>query len=393
MEGRDFVLICNPTWELKIGSNIRNIAIELARKNRVLYVNPPLDRKTVLTRKDEEILQKKQVLKGKAEDLVQLDENLWLLEPRMLADSINWIPNTSLFKWLNKRNSKRYARCIRDAMARLNFRNIIVLNDSLMFRGYDLKELLQPEIYAYYIRDYLVSQPYFKKHGATMEPELMAKSDLVLANSVFLKNHAARYNKKSYYIGQGYENKYFNYDQPFALPPELGSIPSPRIGYVGTLTHLRLDENMLLGIASALKDHQLVFVGPCDEVFEKSRLHQQPNVHFLGLKKMEELGAYVKHFDVCINPQLVNDLTVGNYPLKIDEYLSMGKPTVATRTEAMEAFSAHTYLAEDSKDFIQLIRKAIEENNPEKEKARVAFAREHTWENCIEALYRHLKEI
>ncbi len=46
---------------------------------------------------------------------------------------------------------------------------------------------------------------------------------------------------------------------------------------------------------------------------------------------MKELPGYIQHFDVCINPQKLNPITIGNYPLKVDEYLAMGKPVVATR--------------------------------------------------------------
>jgi glycosyltransferase involved in cell wall biosynthesis len=343
----------------------------------------------VLTDKSDDIALKKEVLAGKQPDLTELDNNLWLLEPRMMAESVNWVPFHSLFKQLNRVNSRKYARCIQSAIDRLEFKEYIILNDSLMFRGYDLKELLEPASYVYYIRDYLVSQPYFRKHGLQMEPELMAKSDVVTANSVFLKNYAAKYNPNSHYIGQGYENTFFDATIDQATPEALKQLkPKPIIGYVGTLTHLRLDENLLIEIANRLDEHQLVFVGPEDEVFTKSKLHSLPNVHFLGLKKMNELAAFVQHFDVCINPQLVNDLTIGNYPLKIDEYLSMGKPTVATKTEAMEAFAVHTYLAANAGEFIAFIEQAIQEDNKELREQRIAFAKEHSWENSINALYK-----
>ncbi len=55
-------------------------------------------------------------------------------------------------------------------------------------------------------------------------------------------------------------------------------------------------------------------------------------------KKPEQTAAYIHHFTICINPQLVNPLTIGNYPRKIDEYLASGKPVVATATQAMEMF-------------------------------------------------------
>jgi hypothetical protein len=35
-----------------------------------------------------------------------------------------------------------------------------------------------------------------------------------------------------------------------------------------------------------------------------------------GSKDSQDLPNYVKGFDVAINPQLTNDLTIGNYPRK-----------------------------------------------------------------------------
>ncbi|HAI83429.1 MAG TPA: glycosyl transferase family 1, partial [Chitinophagaceae bacterium] len=87
--------------------------------------------------------------------------------------------------------------------------------------------------------------------------------------------------------------------------------------------------------ATAKPEWSLVLVGPEDEAFKQSALHQLPNVHFLGSKQPEALPEYVAAFDVCINPQLLNEVTIGNYPRKVDEYLAMGKPVVATQTEAM----------------------------------------------------------
>jgi glycosyltransferase involved in cell wall biosynthesis len=56
---------------------------------------------------------------------------------------------------------------------------------------------------------------------------------------------------------------------------------------------------------------------------------------FLGAQDVNRLPEYIKA-DVCINPQLLNETTKGNYPRKIDEYLAMGKPVVATKTIAMD---------------------------------------------------------
>lgn len=48
----------------------------------------------------------------------------------------------------------------------------------------------------------------------------------------------------------------------------------------------------------------------------------------------------MSHFDVCMNPQLVNEITIGNYPRKVDEYLALGKPVIATKTLTMDLLPA-----------------------------------------------------
>jgi glycosyltransferase involved in cell wall biosynthesis len=160
------------------------------------------------------------------------------------------------------------------------------------------------------------------------------------------------------------------------------------------LLSLRLDEKILIGIAEHSKEWNLVLIGPEDDDFKRSRLHALPNVHFLGLKKPSELAAYVHYFDVCINPQIVNPLTIGNYPRKIDEYLSAGKPVVATETLAMQEFVQSTYLCKTINDFIEAINSALDSaNNAELIQHRRDVAMKHTWTNSIRKLYKEINKL
>jgi len=127
-------------------------------------------------------------------------------------------------------------------------------------------------------------------------------------------------------------------------------------------------------------------IGPEDELFLKSSLHQQQNVYFLGKKPLPSLASYISHFDVCINPQLINEVTIGNYPLKVDEYLAMGKPVVATKTHAMQIFGDDAYTAESSEEYPSLIKKALQEDNAGRTQRRIALAHSHTWKNSVEQL-------
>jgi len=362
--GRDIVIVGQQPWDIEIGSNCKNIAEEMCKHNRVLYVNSPLDRITLYKHRAEPKVQKRlAVIKGKQNSIEKIKNNLWNLFPDKMIESINWIKNQFLFEWLNKINNKRFASSIKKAMDELGFKNIILFNDNDMFRCFYLKEFLKPDVSIYYSRDYMLAVDYWKLHGKKLEPELIAKSDVCVANSTYLANYCKKYNPNSFYVGQGCELDIFMNITNKNKPDDILSITNPIIGYVGALQSLRLDLNVIAHIAESNPEWNVVLVGPEDEQFKKSNLHQIKNVFFIGSKDPVELPSYINAFDVCINPQIVSLVTIGNYPRKIDEYLAVGKPVVATKTEAMSIFSDHTYLAENKEEYVSLIKKALSEDN------------------------------
>ena len=389
IKGKDIIVVGIQAWDIEIGSNCKNIALEFSKNNRVLYVNPPMTRSVMREQKHKENIQKRiQIKNGQEVDLIEISHNLWNLYPKTLIESINWVPIHGIFKILNKKNAIGYANDIKSATSKLGFNNVILFNDSSMFLGLHLKALLQPETYAYYMRDYLVKVPYWQKHGERIEPLVVKKADVVLTNSEFFEDFCRQYNANSYMVGQGCDVSHFSDDgETIKIPDEFKDIPSPVFGYVGSLTTLRLDIELLEFVAEQKKDWSIVLVGPEDEDFKNSNLHSMSNVYFLGRKDASELPNYVKGFDVTTNPQLKNNLTIGNYPRKIDEYLAMGKPILATKTKAMEMFKEHVYLADTKEDYVTLLDKAIAENTADRIKNRIEYAKSHTWSNNVKTIY------
>lgn len=389
LNNRDIIIVGQQPWDIPIGSNCKDLALEFSKNNRVLYVNAPLDRKTSLLQRDTEGVKKRlQVIAGREEALTEVSANLWVYNPQIIIESVNWVKLKGLFRWLNKINNARFARSIHDAASQLNFKKFILFNDNDIFRSFHLKEFLKPALSIYYSRDNIVATPYWKRHGTYMEPELIAKSDLCVANSVYLANYCRKYNQNSFYVGQGCDLELFSNGAALEIPADLAVINKPVLGYVGALLSIRLDEKILLYLAKERPDWNIVLVGPQDEDFSKSELHQLSNVFFLGPKKPEMLAAYIKGFDVCLNPQVINPLTIGNYPRKIDEYLAMGKPTLATRTEAMDIFADHVYLASTKEEYLQLAEKALAEDSSTLAQKRIYFAGTHTWEANTRDIYK-----
>ncbi|NML39065.1 glycosyltransferase family 1 protein [Chitinophaga sp. G-6-1-13] len=395
IRNRDIIVTGLQPWDIEIGSNCRNIAMELSRHNRVLYVNRALDRISALRqRQDAKTQTRLNSLKGITNDLQQVADNLWTLDPRTMLESINWMPVASIFDRLNLINNKRLAKQINQAVQRLEFNTPLLFIDNDFFRGYYLPELLKGVSQTiYYIRDNLTCLPYFKKHGQRLEPQLMQRVSMVAANSAWLANYAAKHNPSSFDIGQGCDLSWLRVP-PAARPMDIAQLEGPVIGYVGALLSARLDIALLEEIATRKPEWNFVLVGPEDDNFKNSRLHQLPNVLFTGNKPFDALPAYINSFDVCINPQSINPMTIGNYPRKIDEYLALGKPVVATATAAMEMFAPYVYLCGDAAGYIHRIATALQEPlDRDREERRKAFALSHTWENSVAEMGRQFENV
>lgn len=393
MEKKCFVIVGQQPWDTEIGSNCKNIAVEISKNYPVLYVNSPLDRITLWRyRSDVKIKKRVAVIKGKTVGLEKIQSNLWTLYPDCLVESINWIRSPRLFDRLNRRNNRLFARSIRSAVESLGFENIVLFNDNEMFKAFYLKDFLRPAAAIYYSRDYMLGVDYWKRHGIRLEPRLIGKSDLCFCNSVYLRNYCAQYNPASFYVGQGCDIAAGESVFCGEAVTELQDITAPIIGYIGSLDSQRLDIEILEHIALSFPDHALVLVGPQDETFRSCRLHDYGNVYFLGKRPVEELPSYLQAFDVCINPQLVNAITIGNYPRKIDEYLAFGKPVVATATETMDIFKDVVYLADSKEAYIDYLKKAFDEDSDAARSARKALVASHTWENSVGVMYECIDE-
>ncbi|GAB3255360.1 hypothetical protein GCM10027347_16400 [Larkinella harenae] len=383
--GTNFVITSRQPWEEKqLGSNIRDMARTLAEHHSVLFVNEPLDWSARLSKRSDRAQRRDEfIAENGGRHLVEAEKNLWVLSPKSLLGSFNWLPDNGVYDWANRYNGTVLAEEVRGAVNELGWKSFVLINDNDMLQGFYLKELLKPEVYVYYLRDNFLAVDFWKRHGARLEPLLMSKVDLVASNSLYLANQAARYNPRSVYVGQGCDLKMFDPVATTKVPDDVANVPQPRIGYAGALTGLRLDGALIEQVARQRPDWQIVLIGSTDDSFPTERLKSLPNVTFLGAKTPREIPAYLAAMDVLINPQVLNEVTIGNYPRKIDEYLAMGKPVVAGKTETMSLFERHVYLAENAEQFIARIADVLNGKVLSSPEERIAFAWEHTWENSV----------
>lgn len=400
MENRDFIITSSQAWDIAIGSTIKSTALEIAKKNRVLFVSTPLDiasrvRNALSSKKNNtyEFRRRMDVLEGKASPLRKINENLWILDCPFTLLSINELP-AQLFDFFNRINNRKMGKWILEQATQLGFKNYIHLIDTDLFRSRYLKEYIHPAISIYYRRDYVIGFPYWQKHGPRAEEALVRESDIILANSSYFAEQLRPMNPNTYVLNTGVNLELYDASKSWSKPIDMERIPSPVIGYTGAILESRLNSALVYEITRQLPQFSFVFVGPEDEHFHQHALHQQRNAYFLGSKDIAELPQYIQYFDVCINPQAVNPITDGNYPLKIDEYLAMGKPVVATNTHTMrDVFTGYTYLATGKNEWISALYESLKEiGDKELKEKRIAFAHTHSWGHSVNSIYQAIEE-
>jgi len=394
MMGRNFIFTGLQTWDVAIGSNAIDIAKEVAKHNRVLYVNSPLDQMTLLRNQPTQESQYRfDVLKKTKEPLRKISDNLWVLDFPFSVWSINMLPDGFLFDFFNKWNNRKMFKYVEKIAKELNFKDVIHFIDNDVYRSFYSKDILKPKLSIYYRRDNLLPVAYWRKHALRLEPKFIEKSDLVVCNSPQLADFARTYNPKSFDIGQGLDLSAYNVDQTFETPKNIESIPTPRIGYIGEINSLRLDADLLFDLAQSKPDYSFVLIGREDVLFASHKLHTLKNVHFLGAVDKTVIPQYMSTFDVCLNPQLLNEITNGNYPRKVDEYLAMGKPVIATKTATMDLFKDYTYLCSSLEEYQTAVEKALADDTAELAIQRRLFAQTHSWENNVKRLYEQILKI
>lgn len=234
------------------------------------------------------------------------------------------------------------------------------------------------------------------------EEALVRSCDLVFTNCSQLADHCGRWNDDLHVFPPGVNLKAFpaeedGHDESLVeggassqgrsasgVSP-LASLRRPLIGYVGGL-HRFVDYDLLREMAHARPNWSWVFVGPVTSPV--GGLGELPNVHLLGQRPHVELARYIRGFDVCIVPYLVNDATATVVPVKIGEYLAMGKPVVSTQLPTVCEFNRRQDVlltaANQPDAFLRAIELALlSPDNPERTARRREVAALNDWQLTI----------
>lgn len=213
------------------------------------------------------------------------------------------------------------------------------------------------------------------------EDALVEMADLVLVSAEFLFRQFSHVDKKTVLVRNGTEFLHFHEAQPTSA---LAQLSHPIIGYYGAISEW-FDAELIAAAARQRPEWRFVLIGDTFGANLKP-LDGLGNVHLLGEKPYAELPSYLQCFDVCCIPFHLTELTRATDPVKFYEYLSAGKPVVATRLPELFPFSDFLYFAAGAAEFIEKIEQALRENNRDRVDRRLALARAHDWDSRVEVI-------
>jgi len=217
-----------------------------------------------------------------------------------------------------------------------------------------------------------------------IQDELISKADYVIVTSKNLMKYQHPNKQNFYYVPNGVDVKHFK--KNYKIPIEYQDIKSPRIIYLGGIYEW-FNTGLLKYIASKLANYNFILIGPSG--IDLSDLKRYKNIFLLGIKKYNEIPAYLQYADVGIIPFKNSQLTRSVSPIKMFEYFAAGLPVVSTRIEEAESLNPPAYFTDEPAEFVKNLKESFREGKNKKE--YFEFATNNSWDSRLSNILQVLK--
>jgi glycosyltransferase involved in cell wall biosynthesis len=148
-------------------------------------------------------------------------------------------------------------------------------------------------------------------------------------------------------------------------------------------------------------DIKLLIVGDGDAFDDLQRIREdyrlENQIILTGKQPYESIPAFIASSDICLLPAYNNEVMRDIVPIKLYEYLAMGKPVITTKLPGVmkEFGEGHGVIYVDKpEDVIKKAIKLIENGSIEKEgrKAR-RFVEKYSWDDIVDKFEKVLEEV
>ena len=376
VKGKDIILISNQMLDDRYWTSKQYITMELIKNNRVLYVEANYSFGKLLSG-----------MIGKKWPVVPFgrlqyeNDNLSVLTPYPR------LPYRNHFQWIGWLNQKLLLAKIRRATKKLNFEHPLLW--TFLHQTANMIGKLDESVAIYHcVDDWSVLLPMAgmgePKRIRKDEKKLISCVDVVFRVSAKLLDYFKIPNTKVFDIPNGVDIDLFNPECYLdeSLQDDMKNLPRPILGFSGSIVKW-VDVELLIQVSRRYEEVSIVIIGLNEKNPNIHKLQHLDNVHFLGMKSREEVPQYISGFDVCLMPFNRTEVGKGLLPLKMFEYLALGKPVVATSSEVLEQFEEVLYLADDNDAFVQGIENAMVDHDRKNSVSRREWVLKYSWKNRV----------
>lgn len=215
-------------------------------------------------------------------------------------------------------------------------------------------------------------------------------ADICFCTTDLIREKLIQYNKKVHKINHG-----LNYHLPNRIS-QLPGFNALKAIYVGNLAMPYIDWEIIYSAVCANRQVDFVFIGPGKNSFhEKSRNQKEAlldakNAYFIDRIEADEIINYLSSANILIIAYMDKHHKDQANPHKMMEYLSSGKPIVATYTEEYADMKDMVIMSKSNGEWPTLFTKVVKNlsfyRTPQWSAKRIAFAMDNTYEKQIERI-------
>ncbi|MBM7613930.1 glycosyltransferase [Alkaliphilus hydrothermalis] len=203
---------------------------------------------------------------------------------------------------------------------------------------------------------------------------MMKVADLIFATSTPLYNSIRRYRRDVCLVPNGCDYHFFNKHKENGV--KIDKDPNTKIiGYIGAIAPW-VDVDLITATAEAFPKEEIFLIGA---TLSGMSLPKRNNINYLGHVSYEKIPSYLNQMDITMIPFKKNQITKATNPIKLYEYLSLGKPVVSTSLPELVPFKKYVYINDTGKEFIKSVEMAMEEKNEMLVEERKEVAKQNSW--------------
>lgn len=288
-------------------------------------------------------------------------KNIFIINPFMIP--FNQFDLIRLF------NQASVNRTVNKALKKYKFQNQITITS--VPNACDYIGNYNEKLAVYYCVDEFSQWPGLDfKLVKKMEDLLLQKVQLIVATSDSLSASKKIPNSKTITLTHGVDFEHFNLkDSPRSATPF-------KVCYFGLFDE-RSDQKILMAIAKEISNCEIHIFGTT--ICDVSHLSTIPNIKFHGKVDYANLPTQISDMNAFILPYTRNAATENINPLKLKEYLSTGRPVLATPLPEILKLKEYLLVCETPQDFVSTIQDLQNQKKIDTSRTLTYLQQNETW--------------